>query len=373
MTKSTELRELATLLDVLSGNVGIGTSPSASYKLDVNGAIAARGGARAICFDNLESTSRYGIGFGGYDGLAVTTMFANQGYGSAGVGLGFDNNGTIIPSLIVRPTGYIGISQSNPGAKLEINQTAGTVYNDNNGNALRLEYAGSYATGEIGPMMTFAQEWYDQSTDVVRTGGIAGVKTIGNGAFGGGLAFYAQPNSGSDMNQAMIINHNGYVGIGTDDPHANLTIEDTGNNPQVDIYRAVGGNVDIGSYSWTGLLSSTKTAFAAMGFRSGSLGNGYGEIQFKARNTSGTYQHVITFDGDGHILPETTTQDLGSTSQPWQNIYTQDLNLSNEKRDEGNSVDGTKGNWTIQEGDEHLYIINNKSGKKYRFALEEIE
>jgi len=75
----------------------------------------------------------------------------------------------------------------------------------------------------------------------------------------------------------------------------------------------------------------------------------------------------------GHLLPGTTAQDLGSTSQPWQNIYTQDLNLSNEKKDEGNSVDGTKGNWTIQEGAEHLYIINNKSGKKYRFALEEIE
>ena len=35
-------------------------------------------------------------------------------------------------------------------------------------------------------------------------------------------------------------------------------------------------------------------------------------------------------------------------------------------------VDGTKGNWTIQEGAEHLYILNNKSGKKYKFKLEEM-
>ena len=47
------------------------------------------------------------------------------------------------------------------------------------------------------------------------------------------------------------------------------------------------------------------------------------------------------------------------------------LHLSNEGSK--NDVDGTSGNWTIQEGETDLYIINNKSGKKYRFALEEID
>jgi hypothetical protein len=46
------------------------------------------------------------------------------------------------------------------------------------------------------------------------------------------------------------------------------------------------------------------------------------------------------------------------------------LHLSNETKTEGNAVDGTTGNWTIQEGAEDLYIINNKSGKKYKFSLE---
>jgi hypothetical protein len=54
------------------------------------------------------------------------------------------------------------------------------------------------------------------------------------------------------------------------------------------------------------------------------------------------------------------------------------LNLNNETRKNddgttGNEVDGSTGNWTIQEGEEHLYIINNKNGKKYKFALEEIQ
>src|SRR5210317_2068653 len=74
-----------------------------------------------------------------------------------------------------------------------------------------------------------------------------------------------------------------------------------------------------------------------------------------------------------HVLPNATdTYDLGASDNVWRNVYTGDLHLSNEAKEEGNAVDGTKGNWTIQEGAEHLYILNNKSGKKYRFKLEEM-
>ncbi len=66
------------------------------------------------------------------------------------------------------------------------------------------------------------------------------------------------------------------------------------------------------------------------------------------------------------------TYDLGASGNVWRNLYTGDLHLSNEAKDEGNAVDGTKGNWTIQEGEEHLYILNNKNGKKYKFKLEEM-
>lgn len=103
----------------------------------------------------------------------------------------------------------------------------------------------------------------------------------------------------------------------------------------------------------------------------------------------GTNGQAITTDGAGNlsfsdvsvsfasvgesIIPSTTdTYDLGSTSKVWANIYTGDLNLSNEAKEQGNSVDGTKGSWTIQEGADDLFIVNNKSGKKYKFKLEEI-
>jgi hypothetical protein len=76
----------------------------------------------------------------------------------------------------------------------------------------------------------------------------------------------------------------------------------------------------------------------------------------------------------GNIVPSAnTTYDLGSVSARWNNIYTGDLHLSNEGKVDGNMVDGTKGNWTVQEGEQSLFLINNKTGKKYRFAIEEIQ
>ena len=72
------------------------------------------------------------------------------------------------------------------------------------------------------------------------------------------------------------------------------------------------------------------------------------------------------------IIPSTTdTYDLGSSTKVWANIYTGDLNLNNESKT-GNDVDGSTGSWTIQEGSEDLFLINRKSGKKYKFKLEEI-
>jgi hypothetical protein len=85
----------------------------------------------------------------------------------------------------------------------------------------------------------------------------------------------------------------------------------------------------------------------------------------------------LTFDGSiltvtGDVLPASNNaHDLGSTSKVWRNIYTSDLNMSNEYLDKGNDVDGTKGSWTFQEGADDLFLLNNKNGKKYKFKIEE--
>jgi len=79
---------------------------------------------------------------------------------------------------------------------------------------------------------------------------------------------------------------------------------------------------------------------------------------------------VSTFTGN--ILPEANgTRDLGATGTRWANIYTSDLDLSNEARG-GNEVDGTWGSYTIQEGENDLFLINRRTGKTFKFVLEEI-
>ena len=64
------------------------------------------------------------------------------------------------------------------------------------------------------------------------------------------------------------------------------------------------------------------------------------------------------------------SRDLGKSSKRWRNIYTNDLNLSNEGST--NDVDGTWGSYTIQEGEDDLFLINKRNGKKYKFNLTEV-
>ena len=85
-----------------------------------------------------------------------------------------------------------------------------------------------------------------------------------------------------------------------------------------------------------------------------------GNIQMGAG--AGSNEHLI-IDTSGHILPGVTnTQDLGSSSKRWANIYTSDLHLKNEV-----------GDWTVVEGEEELFLHNNKTGKKYAIMMREIE
>ena len=64
--------------------------------------------------------------------------------------------------------------------------------------------------------------------------------------------------------------------------------------------------------------------------------------------------------------------DLGKSSRRWANLYVADMQMNNEGTG-GNDVDGTEGSWTIQEGEDDIFLLNRKNGKKYKFKLEEIE
>jgi hypothetical protein len=55
-------------------------------------------------------------------------------------------------------------------------------------------------------------------------------------------------------------------------------------------------------------------------------------------------------------------------------INTADINMSNDREDcPANEIDGTRGTWSFQEGSDNMYLINRKSGKRYKLMLDEVE
>ena len=94
-----------------------------------------------------------------------------------------------------------------------------------------------------------------------------------------------------------------------------------------------------------------------------------GSKKFETTATGTTTSGSMIVDGD--IDPySNNNNDLGSPSNRWANVYTNDLNLSNEGG--ANDVDGTWGSYTIQEGADDLFLINKRNGKKYKFSLTEV-
>ena len=158
--------------------------------------------------------------------------------------------------------------------------------------------------------------------------------------------------------------------LGDSNPSSIIT-PDTSNNGWV-----IGDNLEVKTVGTGNSVTRTNTSYtfsvvgtsyfsSTMTVAGGLVANGNVDLGDATSDT-------ITFTGrvDSHVLPASSaTYDLGGSSNRWNNIYTTDLQLSNMDKDKGNDVDGTRGDWTLQEGDENLYVINNISGKKYKIAL----
>ena len=101
----------------------------------------------------------------------------------------------------------------------------------------------------------------------------------------------------------------------------------------------------------------------------------YSDNSIAFLNQAGSYSFRVASDKSATFYntvnpSANNSYDLGTSSYRWRNIYTNDLNLSNEGS--SNDVDGTWGSYTIQEGAEDLFLINKRNGKKYKFNLTEV-
>ena len=63
---------------------------------------------------------------------------------------------------------------------------------------------------------------------------------------------------------------------------------------------------------------------------------------------------------------------MGSSSKRWANLYVGDVQFDNTNTG-GNDIDGTEGSWTLQEGEEDIFFINRKNGKRFKIKMEEVE
>jgi len=134
-----------------------------------------------------------------------------------------------------------------------------------------------------------------------------------------------------------------------------------------------------GDWSANGTTYSATKAIASFETRAIALhpqfNNGAGKVAFLQKaagssTTDGTVTEICNIDNGGIKPGSDNAVDLGSALFRWRNLYTTDLKLSNEGSQ--NDVDSTWGNYTIQEGHEDLFLLNHRTGKKFKFNLTEV-
>jgi len=163
---------------------------------------------------------------------------------------------------------------------------------------------------------------------------------------------------------AVELYHNNVKTVETSSSHLLVFADNSGNHGGIKVRNTNTGN---SSRAEIRLESENAASFATIfcDHQNTNLRLGY--------NSTGT---TVAIDGNadmitGTIIPNAdNSKNLGSASFRWANIFTTDLKLSNEGS--SNDVDGTWGNYTIQEGYEDLFLINHRTGKKYKFNLTEV-
>ena len=179
---------------------------------------------------------------------------------------------------------------------------------------------------------------------------------------------------GQDANATIRLNPNGTVGIGTDNPGDKLDVQNAG-NCFVNIKSTDNsGRIALGAHTNENRIKSADSGNGAKALKIFTGTSSDTGITINASNNIGINSTAPAgaLDVGGNVFPAAdNTHDLGSASKRWANIYTGDLNLSNEGS--ANDVDGTWGQYTIQEGEDDLFLINRRTGKKYKFNLTEVD
>ena len=309
--------------------------------------------------------------------------------------------------------GNVGIGTTSPASTLHLYKAA-TAASGLPLEMLRLQSTDEGVDVELGqgPAITF---YIAETSGEDHGGTIAVVKEVASDADSAAAMVFHTAVDDTTPAERMRITSTGKVGVGVSDPdtqlevfgtstqqkwsydateYATITIgsdatttiaNDGASSPgnivvdsAADIeLNADGGQVSIKDASASHFLfDCDNTAFtiyddtaAADYFKITVAANG--ATTLSTNDNDGTLGNLtLTVDGDiilgpagGDVLPDAdNTRNLGSATVRWANIYTGDLHLKNDR-----------GDWTILEEEDYLCVINNKTGKRYKMLLQEIE
>ena len=175
-------------------------------------------------------------------------------------------------------------------------------------------------------------------------------------------------------NGAVDLYHNNVKKLATDDNRGVLLIHNHGGNEPL-CQAAAKGAFHCGFIVDPDAGSQGHFRFARAGSLIAQIRNIADTTQLSMYFFNTNKEHDFFNNGDcdfdGHVKPKSdNSYNLGASNRRWANLYTTDLKLSNEGSQ--NDVDATWGNYTIQEGHEDLFLINHRTGKKFKFNLTEV-
>ena len=379
-----------------SGNVVIGTTTATSST--TTGALVVKGGAGIAGGTNIGGNLvvSYGSNFiipdsgGSYtnngNGSWITNVGQNlkiQMRNSDGViTLHTANDGTTpYERMRIDNSGNVGIGLTGPTSTLHIRKATNAIYVEPTGNWAGKIFNATDAANEHG--LVVGQRWAAATSTAFEVG-----STYGGGT--GSWRSYFKIDGLGGLTMSSEGSERIVMASGTGNLVINATTTSTSTTTGALVVKGgagIAGNVTAGgtiSASGTGGFSSSTYAVGArnpiwrfgnadgfgLSYFQGAAGVGGGDtigIHFGTATAAGSFfqinQGAGTVVASAHVNPSATnTYDLGTSSLRWRNIYTQDLHLSNGI-----------GDYTVIEGVEDLFLVNNKSGRSFKFALIEVD
>ena len=274
---------------------------------------------------------------------------------------------TSVDSLAVDGSVAIGTDSPSESHNLTVRGSNDTTFTNNPSNIF-VAGINTSGSGNSGAGINFGGRYRDDNGNTTAFAVVSGIKeNTTHNNWAGALTFATRTHGNAGGNQERLrIDSGGRLLLGTTDAGSNGTADDlvVANN---------GSASDQAGITIRGGTSGRSQIF----FSDGTSGQDEyrGMLRYDHSDNSMQFRTNATerlrIDTSGHILPGgDNTQDLGSSAKRFANIYTGDLNLSNEGS--ANDVDGTWGQYTIQEGEDDLFLINRRTGKKYKFNLTEV-